>query len=152
MLFRSDATSPLQGRGRFNFECWLLSRTGLIDPVKLSPSERETAQFLFDGIFPFVVMMLVSLASRAPARDRVDQFYGKMKTPVGDTPALEAAAMAETRRNPRRFDATKLLGPDSAWEFARWNRTDTLGFLGCCVVSAGIIGIFVTLLRLASGH
>jgi Na+/proline symporter len=147
-----DATSALQGRGRLNFECWLLSRTGLIDPAKLSPSQRETAQFLFDGIFPFVVMMLVSLATRAPARERVDQFYGKMKTPVGDTPELEAAAMAETRRNPRRFDATKLLGPDSSWEFARWNRTDTIGFLGCCAVSAGIIGIFVTLLRLAGGR
>jgi hypothetical protein len=103
-------------------------------------------------VFPFVVMLLVSLVTRAPARERVDQFYGKMKTPVGDTPEQEAAAMAETRRNPRRHDATKLSAPTRVREFARWDRTDAIGFFGCCAVSAGIIGLFVTLLHLASGH
>jgi hypothetical protein len=145
-----DPASALQGRGRFNLECWLLGRTGLIEPATLTPSGRETAQFLFDGICPFVVMMLVSLITRPPPRERVDQFYGKMKTPVGATPELETAAMAETRRNPRRFDHTKILGPDSAWEFTRWDRVDTLGFIGCCGLSGGIIGLFVLLLRLTS--
>ena len=38
-------------------------------------------------------MMLVSFVTRPPDRTRIDQFYGKMKTPVGATPELELAAI-----------------------------------------------------------
>jgi hypothetical protein len=144
----TDSTSSLEGRGRFNCECWLLSSIGL-DPAKLSSSGRETAQFLFDGLFPFVVLIIVSLFTRPPELARVNQFYGKMKTPIGATPELEVAAMADTQTNPHRFDRTKLLGANSSWEFTKWDRTDTLGFFACCAVSAGIIALFWFLLRLA---
>ncbi len=146
----ANLASAMEGHGRFNFECWLLSRAGL-DPAKLTPSGRETAQFLFDGLFPFAVLILMSLVTRPPERERVDQFYGKMKTPVGATPELEAAAMAETRANPHRFDHTKLLRKNSAWEFAKWDRVDTVGFLGCCATSGAIILIFWLLLSAAAG-
>jgi solute:Na+ symporter, SSS family len=145
-----DPTSELIGRGRFNFECYALSWLGL-NPTKLSPVGRETAQFLFDGFFPFVVLILVSLFTRPPDRARIDQFYGKMKTPVGATPELEIAAMEETRRAPRRFDYTKLFGANSSWEFGKWDRVDTLGFLGCCATSGTIILVFWLLLRAAAG-
>jgi hypothetical protein len=74
-----------------------------------------------------------------------------MKTPVGATPEFEAAAIAETQRNPHRFDATKLFGANSAWEFAKWDRVDTIGFASCCAMSGAIIGLFVLLLKLAAG-
>ena len=145
-----DPTSALEGRGRFNFECYALSWLGL-HPENLSPASRETAQFLFDGFFPFVVLILASLMTRPPEQERIDQFYGKMKTPIGETPELEATAMVETQRNPHRFDHTKLFGVKSSWEFAKWDRVDTVGFLGCCATSGAIILIFVVLLRLAAG-
>ena len=144
-----DPTSALEGRGRFNFECYALSWLGL-RPERLSPASRETAQFLFDGFFPFLVLLIASLFTRPPDRERIDQFYGKMKTPIGETPELESAAMDETRRNPHRFDHTKLLGMKSSWEFAKWDRVDTVGFLGCCATSGAIILLFVVLLRLAA--
>ncbi len=145
-----NPASPLEGRGRFNFECWVLGRCGL-DPARLTPAARETAQFLFDGFFPFAMLILVSLVTRPPARERIDQFFGKMKTPVGATPELEAEAMAETRRNPHRFDHTKILGATSSWEFTRWDRLDNLGFLGCCATSGAIILVFWALLKWAAG-
>jgi Na+/proline symporter len=144
-----DPQSVLEGRGRFNFECWLLSRVG-VNVAGFSPAARETAQFLVDGFFPFVVLILVSVVTRPPERARIDQFYGKMKTPIGATPELEAAAMQQTRADPHRFDHTKLFGPQASWEFAKWDRQDTVGFLGCCAVSGAIVGVFVLLLRLAS--
>lgn len=145
----SDPASPVEGRGRFNLECWLLGRAGL--PVtRWSPNRRLVAQFYFDALFPFAVLILVSLVTRPVERARVDQFYGKMKTPVGATPELELAAMEETRRNPHRFDHTKLF-PRSSWEFTKWNREDTVGFLSCCAVSAVIVGLFVLLLHWAAG-
>jgi Na+/proline symporter len=144
-----DPASPLEGKGRFNFECWALSWVGL-DPARLTPAGRETAQFLFDGFFPFFVLLVVSLFTRPPEKERIDQFFGKMKTPVGATPELEAVAVAETRRLPHRFDHLKLF-PQSAWEFTKWDRVDTVGFFGCCGVSGAIIAAFLGLLAWASG-
>ena len=58
--------------------------------------------------------------------------------------------MEETRRNPRRFDHTKLF-PSSNWEWTRWDRTDGVGFVICLGISGGIIAMFWFLLRLAAG-
>jgi hypothetical protein len=144
----SNLSSPLKGTGRFNLECCFLSYVGL-HPEELNTTGRDTARYFFDGIFPFVVLMLVSLVTRQAPRDRVDLFYGKMKTQVAETPELDAAAMAETRANPHRFDHTKLF-PGSSWEFGKWTREDGVGFIACLGVSAGIIGLFVLLLYIAS--
>jgi hypothetical protein len=78
-------------------------------------------------------------------------FYGRMKTPVGDTPELEAAGIEETRKNPARFDGTKLFGANSWIEFCKWDRVDTIGFLVCSALSAVIVGLFVFLLKWAAG-
>jgi hypothetical protein len=77
-------------------------------------------------------------------------FYGKMKTPVAETPELDAEEMEKTRRSPSRNDHRKLF-PNSSWEFTKWDKVDTIGFLACCAVSAAIIGLFLLALRLASG-
>ncbi len=144
-----DPGSALRGVGRFHLELVILDACGL-DVAALSPSNRNAARFLFDGFFPFVVLVLVSLVTRPPPREQIDQFFGKMKTPVGATPELEAAAMAETLRDPRRFDHQKLFGRDSAWEFTRWDRVDALGFIACLGVSFGILAMFWGLLRWAA--
>jgi hypothetical protein len=80
----------------------------------------------------------------------VNYFFGKMKTPVGATPELEAATMEETRRNPNRFDHTKLF-PHSNWEWTKWDKTDTVGFVICFGVSGAIVALFWYLLRLTAG-
>ena len=134
---------------RFNLEAWLLGRAG-VDVAGMTPTQRFTLQFFFDGLFPFGVLIIASLLTRPTDPARVALFYGKMKTPVGATPELEAAAMEETRRNPARFDHTKLV-PASNWEFCKWDRVDTIGFAACCAVSAAIVGLFVFLLNLAAG-
>jgi SSS family solute:Na+ symporter len=146
--YPADPNSPLEGKGRFNFECWVLNKLGL-DVAKLAPQSREAATFYFDGAFPFLVLLLVSYLTRPTDQARVDLFYGKMKTPVGATPELEAAAMEETRRNPGRFDHTKLFR-HSTWEFCKWDRVDAIGFIICCAVSGAIIGLFVLLLKWAA--
>jgi Na+/proline symporter len=143
-----DLASPLVGSGRFNLECWMLHQVGF-DVAAYSPNQRLTAQFFFDGFFPFVVLILTSLLTRPTDPTRVALFYGKMKTPVGDTPELEAAGLEETRRNPTRFDATKLL-PRSNWEFCRWTRVDTVGFLICSALSGAIVLLFIGLLKWAA--
>jgi len=144
----ADLTSPLVGSGRLNIECWMLNKIGL-DVAAYSPNQRLTAQFFFDGFLPFAVLIIASLLTRPTDPARVAQFYGKMKTPVGDTAELDAVAMEETRRNPTRFDGTKLL-PWSNWEFCRWTRIDTIGFLICSALSGAIVMLFVGVLKLAA--
>ena len=147
----NDLSSPLvakSGLNRFNFEAWALGRAGL-GVTSLTPNQRLTLQFFFDGLFPFVVIILVSLVTRHADPARVAVFYGKMKTPVGATPELEEAAMAETARNPMRFEHTKLV-PGSNWEFCKWDRVDAIGFAICFALSALIIGFFIGALRMAA--
>lgn len=133
------------GHGRFDFELYLLKCLGMrVD--RLSAGGILASQFFFDGLFPFAVLILVSHLTPRTQQDRVNRFYGKMKTPVGATPELETLAIGETLRNPSRFDHLKLF-PGSEWEFCRWTREDALGFLACCGVSGAILGGFWLLLR-----
>jgi Na+/proline symporter len=136
------------GLNRFNFEAWLVGKAG-VNVAAFTPNQRFALQFFFDGLFPFAVLIIVSLLTRPTDPNRVAFFYGKMKTPVGDTPELEAAALAETRQNPDRFDRTKLFGERSNWEFCKWDRVDTIGFIICSALSGAIVGLFLFLLRAA---
>jgi hypothetical protein len=144
----ANPASPLEGRGRLHLELVVLRLAGV--PVEsLTTSGRFAARFLFDALSPFALLMLVSLLTRPPEKSRLDPFFGRMKTPVGATPELEEAGLAQTLREPGRFDGTKLF-PRSSWEFTRWDRVDTIGFLVCCAISGAIIALFVVLLRWAA--
>ncbi len=143
-----DMSSPVIGRGRFHAELYLLGLAGL-DPATWPASVRFAVRFFVSGLLPFVFLIGVSLCTRGPPAALVDRFYGKMKTPVGATPELEAAAVAETERAPRRFDDTKLF-PRSAWELTKWNREDAIGFGLCCAISGAILGGFMLVLRVAA--
>lgn len=143
-----DAASPLEGRGRFHVELWLLDCAGF-DVSSMQPGSRFAARFFFDGFFPFILLIGVSLFTRTPSADRVVRFYGKMKTPVGASAEEDAKAMAETVRNPERFDHQKLF-PRSSLELTRWNRTDTVGFFVCCGISGSVVALFWFALRLFS--
>ncbi|HEY0944158.1 MAG TPA: hypothetical protein VGD81_02795 [Opitutaceae bacterium] len=142
-----DPGSPHEGRGRLHVELVLLKLAGL-DVEKMPTGTRFAARFFVDALLPFALLIGFSLFTRPPDRARVDQFFGRMKTPVGATPELEHAAIEETQRNPHRFDDTKLF-PGSSWEFTKWNRVDAIGFVSCCLLSATIIALFWLLLRAA---
>jgi hypothetical protein len=144
----SDPASPLEGRDRFHTELYLLDCAGV--PVeRLTPGHRFAARLFFDALLPFVLLIAVSLVTKAPAREKLDFFFGRMKTPVAATPELDAAALALTTRDPHRFDHLKLF-PRSSWEFTKWDRLDTIGFLVCCAVSGGLVLVFWGLLRFAA--
>jgi solute:Na+ symporter, SSS family len=141
----AEHAGPPAGSGRFNFELLLLKGLGL-KVERLSSGGILAAQFFFDGLFPFAVLIFVSYLTPRTRPRLVTRFYGKMKTPVGATPELDCLAVAETERNPSRFDHLKLF-PKSDWEFCRWTREDTLGFLACCSLSAAILAGFSLLVR-----
>lgn len=143
-----DPASPLAGRVRFHTELYVLKLAGV--PVEtLSPGHRFAARLIFDALLPFVLLIGVSVFTRPPPKPALDQFFGKMKTPVGEDPESDRAAMEATAGNPGRFDHLKVF-PKSSWEFTRWNRLDTVGFLACVGVSGSLVFLFWGLLQLAA--
>lgn len=150
-VVRSDPDDPESarlGQGRLHLELYTLSLLGV--PVEsMTPSTRNASRYIYNAFLPFVVLVLVSLFTKKSDPLHVDRFYGKMKTPVGETPELEAAAMAETFENPNRFSHTKLF-PNSSWEFTKWNKVDGVGFAICVCISFTILGCFWGILRLAA--
>jgi len=135
-----DPNSLREGIGRFNVEAYSLHLLGA--PVQhFSPAGLLTSRWLFDGVFPFVLLIAFSLITPASDRARAERFYAKMKTPVAPTPEEDRREVELSHANPNRFDHLKLL-PSTQWEMAKWTRKDFAGFFGCwCVV--GLILVFL---------
>jgi SSS family solute:Na+ symporter len=143
-----DPHSPLEGIGRFNVENYSLSLLRI--PVqRFSGSEMLTARWGFDGLFPFLVLVLFSLLTPADELERADRFFAKMRTPVAPTPELDRQEVELSYQMPHRFDGKKILRR-SNWQFTRWTRNDALGFLGCWTIVCAILAILWGILHIGS--
>jgi SSS family solute:Na+ symporter len=136
------------GRGNLKVELIALDWLGW-DLSKNTYSLNETLTFLFRIFIPFLVLILVALFSQAVDKERLDQFYGKMLTPVVGTHADDDHEMELTRANPNRFVHLKLF-PNSNWEFRRWNREDWLGVGGACIAAVSVVVLLVVIIGLGS--
>ncbi len=147
-VVRVNPESPeslLEGRGRLHTELLVLRSLGM-NPAHFTVGGRFAARFFVDAFLPVFLVFFVSLFTRRPDRERVDLFFGKMKTPVAETPELDAEEMERTRLNPSRMDHAKLFRGTS-WEFTRWNRVDTIGFVLCCIATAVILALFMGVMK-----
>jgi SSS family solute:Na+ symporter len=151
-IFWSDElehrNSTIVGRGYLKVELVLLDWLGW-DLSANSYSLNETLTFLFRTILPFVVVILCSRLGRRDDDARLDQFFGKMLTPVVGSLASDAREMELTRADPHRLDHLKVW-PASNWEFRRWNREDWVGILGSCAAAASVVALLVLLVSLGS--
>jgi len=117
------------------------------DLSKNSYSLNETLTFLFRIIFPFAILMLVSIFTLPEDKKRLDQFYGKMLTPVVGSAEDDVQAMKLTRENPNRFNHL-LLFPNSNWEFRKWNREDWTGVIVSSLAALGVVLLLIFLVNL----
>jgi len=117
------------------------------DLSKNSYSLNETLTFLFRIIFPFAILMLVSYFTLPENKNRLDQFYGKMLTPVVGSPEDDVQAMKLTRENPGRFNHL-LLFPNSNWEFRKWNKEDWKGVIVSSLAALGVVLLLVILVSI----
>ncbi len=150
-VVKSDPYNPnssLVGVGRFNVEVFLLSYMGL-DVKSMTSSGLLTIRFLFDGIFPFILLFAISGFTKTTEEEIMDRFYVKMKTPVASTPEEDVLELAKSYANPKRFEHLKLF-PNSNWEFCKWDKTDFVGFTICCVIVVIILGFFWGILNVGS--
>ena len=143
-----DPTSPRTGKGLFRTEVFLLSLLG-VDVAGFSSAQLLTTRYLVDALIPILLIFGVSLVTRPTDPERVARFYARMKTPVAPTLEEDARRVAESYAHPTRYDHLKLF-PGSNWEFTRWDRTDTLGFLACCALVGVVLLVFKGVLLLGS--
>lgn len=143
-----DVNSSLVGSGRFQLENYILSKLGL-DQTKSTPAGLLTARFIFDGVFPFLLLIVFSWFTRDSDPKRTRRFYVKMRTPVGDGPEDDAARLARALEGDESICQQKILSK-SVWEFYQPTKQDVVGFFACCVVAALILFLFQYLLGLGA--
>jgi SSS family solute:Na+ symporter len=136
----------VSGRGYLKVELVALDWLGW-DLSRNSYSLNETLTFLFRTILPFLVVMLCSRFGRPDEGAQLDQFFGKMLTPVVGSAANDVREMELTRADPHRLDHLKIW-PASNWEFRRWDREDWVGVVGSCVAAASVVALLVGLVSL----
>jgi len=137
------------GKGYLKVELIALDRMGW-DLSKNSYSLNETLTFLFRIIFPFMILMLVAFFTNPIDKERLDQFYGKLLTPVvGENSDEDDREMALTRANPTRFNHLKIF-PESNWEFRKWNREDWTGVIGSCIAVVSVVALLMLIVSLGS--
>ncbi len=144
----ADMKSPREGLGRFNDEIYLLHCAG-IDVAGFSAAGLSTARYLVDSFLPLLMLVLLSYVTRPTDPALVNRFYARMKTPVAPDPAEDALAVDASAADPARYNHTKLF-PGTDCELTKWDRTDVLGFFGCCA-SVGLILLFFKAVLLIGG-
>lgn len=137
-----------EGMGYLKVELVALDLLGW-DLSKNTYSLNETLTFIFRIIFPFFILMIVSRFTRPEDKKRLDQFYGKMLTPVIANEDDEEA-MRLTRENPNRFRHL-LMFPNSNWEFRKWNREDWKGVIGSSIAALTVVLLLILIVGIGRG-
>jgi SSS family solute:Na+ symporter len=142
-----ETDGVVQGQGLLYVDMVLVDR--FVDLSQQPYAMVETIRTLIRLILPFSVIVIVSLLTRPDDAQRLARFYAKMRTPVLVDRQKDRQELEISLANPDRY-REKLLFPHSQFEFFRWNRVDTLGFILSVAVVFGIIGLLQFLLHVGS--
>jgi len=138
---KATEENTLEGSGYIYLELLLLDKLGF-DLSKNPYALNESIRLLIRLIVPFLLLIFGSMAFQINQTHLTIPFYTKMRLPVNESGReADDAMLAHALTN---FEQTKtaLVFPNSNWEFYKWNRQDTVGFLlAWCMV----IGVLVLL-------
>jgi solute:Na+ symporter, SSS family len=136
----ADPRSAKIGMGRFHAEIWVLSWLG-VDFTRFSKAQLVAVRFYFDALFPFFLLFLFSFFSRPVAKEDLDKFFVRLRTPVQATPEADRQALADAGGRFETFEKDKIW-PGSNWEIYKPGWRDVLGFGG----SWALVGVIIFLL------
>ncbi|CAN5348038.1 hypothetical protein BH09VER1_BH09VER1_28060 [soil metagenome] len=143
---RSENGVPT-GRGMFYPEMYVLDR--VVDLSANPYALNETIRYLYKILLPFLIVIVISLLSGPRVTEPVSQFFLRMRTEVKPEREEDDAAVAVAYARPEET-VRKLLFPRSGLEFFKWNRVDTLGFLGACGLAFAVMGLLYLVVSLGS--
>jgi SSS family solute:Na+ symporter len=128
----ADPNSHRVGQGRFHVELWLVACLG-VDLRSWTKAELNAVRFAFTAIFPFVLLVVLSLVTRPENPEVLNRFFLRLRVPVQPSPEADRQALEEAAREPQRWEAQKLF-PGSAWELGKPSWEDLLGFGGAWLI------------------
>ncbi|MDP3581100.1 MAG: hypothetical protein Q8S39_04135, partial [Ignavibacteria bacterium] len=137
----------LEAHGYFFPELLLLHSLGF-NLQKNPYALNETIRMLIRLIFPFVMLILVSLLTKPNYDEETEKFFLKMRTRVkGMGPEADAKDVQDSYDNPEKTKSF-LLFPNTNWEIYKWNKQDTVGFLVSIVIVFIVIGTLFAVVKI----
>lgn len=139
----------MTARGYIYPELLLIHSMG-IDLSQKPYALNESIRMMIRLIFPFLVLILVSLFTRENKDEITERFFLKMRTRVrGKGPEVDEQDLAESYSKPEETRKT-LLFPSTSLEVYKWNRQDITGFLIAVFVVFVVIGTLFALVNIGS--
>ncbi len=129
-----NKNGELEARGYLFPELMFLQFAG-VDLQYKPYAFNETLRMLIRLVFPFLLLIIVSLLTPAQSDVKVQEFFLKMRTRVrGLGHDIDKEDVVEAIRNPQQTTDV-LLFPNTSLEMYKWNKQDIVGFL----ISVGIV-------------
>ena len=117
----------VMGSGMLNLELVLLDKLGF-DLSRNTYAANETIRLLIRIFVPFFMLIIVSRLTTQEDKLRLDKFFVRMKTPAMSNKEQDAKEIAESYKNPARFEHCRMF-PNSAWEFEKLDGIDIKGII-----------------------
>lgn len=126
----------LEARGYLFPELFLLYKMGV--PLNLKPyALNETIRMLIRLVFPFILLIIVSLLTKPQTDEKTLKFFLKMRTRVRGLGAeVDEEDLKEAFANPQKTESL-LAFPNTSLEIYKWNKQDIRGFL----IAVGVVFI-----------
>jgi len=134
-----NASGKMEANGYLFPELILLQSLGV--KLQYQPyALNETIRMLTRLIFPFLILIIVSLMTKADTSLKTERFFLKMRTRVrGLGPDEDKKDLERAYNNPEETRKV-LLFPNTSLEVYRWNKQDFVGFFVAIGVVAVVLG------------
>ncbi len=143
-----NANGKLEARGYFYPELILLQSMGF-ELNKNPYALNETVRMLIRLIFPFVILIIVSLLTERNDDKITNDFFIKMRTKVrGLGPDVDKKDIEDSFADPEKTKRI-LLFPDTNLEIYKWDKQDLGGFLISIVIVFIVIGTLFAVVKLS---
>jgi SSS family solute:Na+ symporter len=143
-----DPNSPRVGQGVFRVQLYIIHLFG-VDLTRFSKPMLATLSFVFDIIWPFLLLFLVSWLTRPNSKRVLDEFYARIHTPALADPKKDAEAVRRLIDNPELREKSKWF-PGTWWEVPRPTRLDVVGFVVSWLIVGVVIGLYFLLARVGA--
>jgi len=131
---KRNKDGKLEAQGYFFPELILLNGMG-VDLKSMPYALNETIRMLTRLVFPFLLLILVSLLTKPDHNEITERFYLKMRTRVRGLGAeVDKQDLEEAYNNPAKTKEV-LLFPNTSLEVYKWNKQDFVGF----IISIGVV-------------
>jgi solute:Na+ symporter, SSS family len=140
-------SGQLEAQGYIYPELVLLQKMG-VDLRTFPYALNETIRMLNRLIFPFLILILISLTTKPDEIKSAERFFLKMRTRVrGLGPEEDKKDLEKAYNNPEETRKV-LLFPNTSLEMYKWNKQDTVGFfvaIGVVIIVLGTLFFVVNL-------